>query len=275
MRKILYGTGLLIAYVAVLIFALFPFYYAVVTSFRSGAGLFTSSPWPTQFSLQNYADLLGDVPFWKAMINSFLVASGVVVVSLLLAVTASFALARIQFRGSGALLLTILMVSMFPQIAVLSGMYQILQLLGIFGTISGLGLSYIIFTLPFTVWVLTSFMQQMPVELEDAAYVDGATPLVVIFQVFLPLIAPALVTTGLLAFIGAWNEFLFALTFTVFNEDARTVPVAISLIASGDFELPWGKIMAASIIVTIPLILLVLIFQNRIVSGLTAGAVKG
>jgi trehalose/maltose transport system permease protein len=119
-------------------------------------------------------------------------------------------------------------------------------------------------------------MRQLPVELEEAAYVDGAGPITVIFRIFMPLIAPALVTTGLLAFIGAWNEFLFALTFTVFSPGSRTVPVAIAMIGGvNDYELPWGTIMAASVIVTIPLIVLVLIFQNRIVSGLTAGAVKG
>lgn len=274
-RRRLGNAMLALACALLLIVTIFPFYYAVVTSFRSGPGLFTSSPWPTQFAFDNYLDLFADARFWRSMFNSFAVATMVVVASLLLAVTASFALARIRFRGNSLLLITILLVSMFPQIAVLSGMYQILQILGVFGTIPGLGLSYMLLTLPFTVWVLTSFMKQMPIELEEAAYVDGAPPWAIIFQVFMPLIAPALVTTGLLAFIGAWNEFLFALTFTVFNENARTVPVAISLIAGTDFELPWGKIMAASVIVTLPLIALVLIFQNRIVSGLTAGAVKG
>lgn len=269
-------AALAFCYLLVGFIAIFPFYFAIVTSLRSGAGLFTSSPWPTTWDFSNYQRLLGDFNFWRSMLNSLFVSTLVVAVSLLLAVTASFALGRIQFRGRGLLLIAILMVSMFPQIAVLSGMYQILQALGLFGTIPGLGVSYMIFTLPFTVWVLTSFMRQMPVELEEAAYVDGASPFVVIFRVFMPLIAPALVTTGLLAFIGAWNEFLFALTFTVFNQSARTVPVAIAMISgASEYELPWGTIMAASIIVTLPLIALVLVFQNRIVSGLTAGAVKG
>jgi trehalose/maltose transport system permease protein len=132
-----------------------------------------------------------------------------------------------------------------------------------------------IFTLPFTVWVLTTFMREMPKELEEAAVVDGAGPWVVLTRVFLPLLWPALVTTGLLAFIAAWNEFLFALTFTLTNE-TRTVPVAIALMSGAtQFELPWGNIMAASVIVTVPLVVLVLVFQRKIVSGLTAGAVKG
>jgi trehalose/maltose transport system permease protein len=136
-------------------------------------------------------------------------------------------------------------------------------------------MSYTIFTLPFTVWVLTTFMRELPTEIEEAAIVDGATPWVIITKVFLPLLWPALVTTGLLAFIGAWNEFLFALTFTI-SEDMRTVPVAIALLSGASVqEIPWGPIMAASVIVTVPLIILVLIFQRKIVAGLTAGGVKG
>jgi trehalose/maltose transport system permease protein len=132
-----------------------------------------------------------------------------------------------------------------------------------------------IFPLPFTVWVLTTFMRDLPKELEEAAIMDGATPWEIITKVFMPLMWPALVTTGLLAFVAAWNEFLFALTFTLTN-DERTVPVAIALISgSSQYELPWGNIMAASVMVTIPVVILVMIFQRRIVSGLTAGAVKG
>jgi trehalose/maltose transport system permease protein len=173
------------------------------------------------------------------------------------------------------LLFTVLGVSMFPQIAVLSGMFELIRALGLYNNLLSLVLSYMIFTVPFTVWVLTSFMRELPKELEEAAIVDGATPFVVVTQVFLPLMGPALVTTGLLAFIAAWNEFLFALTFTLSSEQ-RTVPVAIGLISGASaYELPWANIMAASVVVTVPLILLVLIFQRRIVSGLTAGAVKG
>ncbi|MNY31369.1 Trehalose transport system permease protein SugB [compost metagenome] len=164
---------------------------------------------------------------------------------------------------------------MFPQIAVLAGLFELIRWAGIFNTPLALIFSYMIFTLPFTVWVLTTFMRDLPIEIEEAAIVDGATPWVIITQVFMPLMWPALVTTGLLAFIAAWNEFLFALTFTSSNEQ-RTVPVAIALLSGGSqFEIPWGTIMAASVIVTAPLVVLVLIFQRRIISGLTAGGVKG
>jgi trehalose/maltose transport system permease protein len=171
--------------------------------------------------------------------------------------------------------MTILGVSMFPQIAVLAGLFELMRYLNLLNTPWALIISYTIFTLPFTVWVLTTFMRDLPVEIEEAAIVDGATPWVIISKVFLPLMWPAMVTTGLLAFIGAWNEFLFALTFTM-TETQRTTPVAIALLSgASQQEIPWGPIMAASVIVTVPLVILVLVFQRKIVAGLTAGGVKG
>jgi len=203
------------------------------------------------------------------------VAGAVVGLSLLLSVTASYALGRVDFRGRKTLLLTILAVSMFPQVAVLSGMFELVRWLGLYDTLGSLVLSYLILTLPFTTWVLTTFMRELPRELEEAALVDGARPWTIVREVFLPLLWPALATTGLLAFITAWNEFMFAITFTL-SDQRRTVPVAIALISGASrFELPWGRVMAASVIVTVPLVVLVLIFQRRIVAGLTAGAVKG
>lgn len=158
---------------------------------------------------------------------------------------------------------------------VLGGMYTIIRSLGLFNTYLGLILSYNAFSLPFTVWVLTSFVRDLPTELEEAAVVDGASPLQTLFKVLLPVMTPALITTGMLGFINAWNEFLFALTFTS-DDRVRTVPVAIGTFSGGSvYENPFGQIMAASVVVTIPLILMVLFFQKRIVSGLTAGAVKG
>jgi len=181
----------------------------------------------------------------------------------------------VRFRGRGFILMVILGISMFPQIAVLAGLFELVRFFHIFNTIWALIFSYTIFTLPFTVWVLTTFMRDLPVEVEEAAIVDGASSWVIITRVFLPLMWPALVTTGLLGFIGAWNEFLFALTFTSSNT-TRTVPVAIALLSgASEHEIPWGLIMAASVIVTVPLIVLVLIFQRKIISGLTAGGVKG
>lgn len=269
-------TGLFyLAVVVIVVVSVFPFYYAIVTSFKTGTALFEVDYWPTEFNWGNYRDVFSSGQFPRNILNSVFVATLTVALALLLGVTASYALARVRFRGRTLLLLTILGVSMFPQIAVLAGLFELVRFLGIFNTPWALILSYTIFTLPFTVWVLTTFMRDLPIEIEEAAIVDGATPWVIITKVFMPLMWPALVTTGLLAFIGAWNEFLFALTFTSSNT-TRTVPVAIALLSgASSFETPWGLIMAASVIVTVPLIVLVLIFQRKIVAGLTAGGVKG
>jgi len=260
--------------VFVVLISVFPFYYAVVTSFETGTELFQIHYFPPHFSLDNYINALkGNFP--RSIINSTFIAAVTVVLSLFLAVTASYALARVRFRGRGLLLITILAVSMFPQIAVLAGLYELVRFLGLYNTPWAMILSYTIFTLPFTVWVLTTFMRELPIEIEEAAIVDGASPWVIISQVFLPLLWPALVTTGLLAFIAAWNEFLFALTFTI-TENQRTTPVAIATFSGAtQHDTPWGPIMAASVIVTVPLVILVLIFQRKIVAGLTAGGVKG
>ena len=164
---------------------------------------------------------------------------------------------------------------MFPQVAVLTGLYAVIRTLNL-DAIPSMILSYLLFTLPFTTWVMTSFFEGLPTELMQSAQVDGATPFQTFYKILLPLTMPALVTTGLLAFITAWNEYLFALTFTTIEPNARTVPVAIALFTGQvSFQEPFGEIMAAAIVVTIPLLLLVLIFQQRIVAGLTAGAVKG
>ena len=276
MRRGLFANLLLALAVAlVLILALFPFYYAAITSLKSGTALFQVDYLPRHFSLANYKAVMTTGNFPLNVWNSLMISAAVVGLSLLMAVTASYALGRVRFRGRGLLLMTILSVSMFPQIAVLSGLFEAVRAAGIYNTPWALIFTYVIFTLPFTVWVLTTFMRSLPLEIEEAAIMDGATPWVVVTKIFMPLLWPALVTTGLLAFIAAWNEFLFALTF-VLSDSKRTVPVAIALLSgASQHETPWGNIMAASVIVTVPLVALVLIFQKKIVSGLTAGAVKG
>lgn len=276
-QRPLWGSIVLYTLAAiVVIISVYPFLYTIATSFKTGTALFDTSLLPKEPTFRNYVQLFeGRQPFGRHLLNSIMVATVTVAIALLMAITASYALGRIQFKGKAALLLTILAVSMFPQVAVLSGMFELMQAIGLYNRAIGLVVPYTIFTLPFTVWVLTTFMRGLPKELEEAAIMDGCGPLRIIFQVFMPLLWPALVSTGLLAFIGAWNEFLFALTFV--NEDTeRTVPVSISLITGATaYEVPWGSIMAASVIVTVPLVILVLLFQRKIVSGLTAGAVKG
>ena len=259
----------------IVLYTVFPFYWAIVSSLKHGSALFRVEFWPSELFPSNYVNVFREQPFGRNILNSVLVSSGVVALSLLIGVTAAYALGRFEFRGRTTTLFAILGVSMFPQVAVLSGMFELVRWLGLYNTLWSLVLSYLIFTLPFTVWVLTTFMRELPRELEEAAIMDGATRWVILTQVFLPLLAPAMVTAALLAFIAAWNEFLFALTFTLSSEQ-RTVPVAIAFISGGSqYELPWGNLLAASVIVTVPLILLVLVLQRRIVAGLTAGAVKG
>ena len=274
-HRIARRLGLVLACALLGLFLLFPFYYALVSSLRDSADLFQVAYWPDAPTLANYVAVMTEQPFGRNILNSVAVSATVVVLSLSLAVFAAFSLARVRFRGRKLLLYTILGVSMFPQVAVLSGLFEIIRLFGLYNNLLSLIFSYMIFTLPFTVWVLTAFMRALPEEIEEAAIMDGAKPFTIVTRIFLPLMGPALVTTGLLAFIAAWNEFLFALTFTLTNTQ-RTVPVAIALITgASEHELPWGNIMAASVIVTVPLIVLVLIFQRRLVAGLTAGAVKG
>jgi len=274
-KTLIKRTGFWLLVAILLIYAVFPFYYAVITSLKPSSELFQVDYWLNSVDFSNYRAIFSQGSFVQAIINSIIVAVSVVAIALLLGVTAAYALGRVRFRGRTTVMMIVLGVSMFPQVAVLSGLFEVIRTLNLYNSPGGLILSYTIFTLPFTVWVLTTFMRQLPQELEEAAIMDGATPWVTITRVFLPLMWPAMATTGLLAFIAAWNEFLFALTFTLTNEE-RTVPVAIALISGGSqHELPWGPIMAASVTVTVPLVILVMIFQRRIVSGLTAGAVKG
>lgn len=267
------GFYLLVA--AILVYTLFPFYWAAVSSLKTGTDIFRVDFLPLNPAWGNYVSIFQEQPFGRNILNSILVASFTVALSLFLGLTAAYSLARVRFRGRLPLLMAILGVSMFPQVAVLSGMFELVSAFGLYNKLGALVMSYMIFTLPFTTWVLTIFMRDLPKEIEEAALVDGATPWVLIVKIFLPLMGPAMASTGLLAFLVAWNEFLFALTFTLTHE-ARTVPVAIALISGANrYEVPWGNIMAASITVTAPLIALVLVFQRKIVSGLTAGAVKG
>jgi trehalose/maltose transport system permease protein len=261
--------------VVVIVFNLFPFVWALLSSFRPSSQLFSTQLLPTALTLDHYQAVFKDARFVASLINSVIVAGSTVLIALALGSVCAYALGRLPFRFKGAVLYLILTMTMFPTIAVLSGLFVMLKTLDLFNTRQGLILTYLIFTMPFTIWVMTQYFRSLPKELEEAAYVDGASPLKVFWDILLPLTMPGLVSTGLLAFIAAWNEFLFALTFTV-TDTMKTVPVVISQFSgSSSFEQPWGSIMAGSMVVTIPLVILVMIFQYRIVEGLTAGAVKG
>ncbi|HEY5812101.1 MAG TPA: carbohydrate ABC transporter permease [Terrimicrobiaceae bacterium] len=261
--------------VIILVFNLFPFLYALVSSFRPSQELFSTQIVPRSLTLDHYLAVFKDPRFVMSLVNSIIIAGVTVLIALGLGSLCAYALGRLPFRYKGFVLYLVLTMTMFPQIAVLSGLFVMLKTLGLFNTRPGLILTYLIFSMPFTIWVMTQYFRSLPKELEEAAYVDGASPLTVFWEVLLPLTVPGMISTGLLAFIGAWNEFLFALTFTV-TDNMKTVPVVISQFSGvSAYEQPWGSIMAASMVVTIPLIFMVMYFQNRIVAGLTAGAVKG
>jgi trehalose/maltose transport system permease protein len=267
--------------VLAIIFAyiVFPFYWAFRSSITPDGELFVTPVhyWPTQPTFDHYAQVLGDGQFVRSLGNSALVAISTTLLALFIGTVGAYALGRFRFKGRLPVMYLILSMTMFPSIAILGSLFDLVRRFGLYNNLLSLIITYLVFTLPFTVWVLTSFFQSLPKELEEAAYVDGATPWQTLYKVMLPLVAPGMVTTGLLAFISAWNEFLFAVSFLQ-TPDKRTVPLAIFLFATssgGGYEVPWGAIMAGTVIVTIPLIILVLIFQNRIISGLTAGAVKG
>ncbi len=269
------GFWLLVIIIAV--YTLFPFYWALNSSFKTEQDIINPASYlPPHPTLINYQAVFSDDNFVRALGNSALVSSITVLLSLTIGSFAAYALGRLKFRGRTMMLYAVLAMTMFPQISVLSGMFAIVKDFGVFGSPMALLISYPIFTLPFTVWVLTSFFRGLPAEIEQAALVDGATTFQTFYRILLPLTAPALVTTGLLAFIAAWNEYLFALTFTITDPGSYTVPVAIALF-SGKIahQEPIAEVMAAAMVVTFPLLALVLVFQNRIVEGLTAGAVKG
>ncbi len=260
----------------ILIYTLFPFYWAIVSSLSSDTAL-GSTPakyWPDKLDWSHYRYVLDNGDFLRALRNSVIVSFSVVMLALTFGSFAAYALGRMKFRGRTFTLYLILSMTMFPQIAILGSLFQMVRRFDLYDRLPALIITYLTFTLPFTVWVLTNFFRAMPAELEEAALVDGASPLRTFWEILLPLALPGLVTTGLLAFIQAWNEFLFALTFTL--QRARTVQPAIaSFSGNTQYDLPWGNIMAASVLVTIPLVVLVLVFQRKILGGLTAGAVKG
>jgi trehalose/maltose transport system permease protein len=268
-------AGYALGAAALVAVSVFPLLYAIGSSLKTRDALFDPRLWPDAPTLQHYTSLFRDQAFGQNLLNSLIVAGSVVALSLGVALMAAWALARVPLRGRGLMLMAILSASMFPQVAVLAGMFELITALGLYDHLGALVLADLMLTLPFTTWVLVTFMRQLPKELEEAAAMDGIGPLTLVFRIFLPLMWPAVAATGLLAFIAAWNEFLFALSFTLSMEE-RTVPVAIALISSSSkYELPWGALMAASVIVTLPLVALVLVFQRLIVSGLTQGAVKG
>lgn len=269
----------LILVAVIIVYLLFPFYWAIRTSLSPDSEIYATPVqyFPANPTLQNYVNVFTNSVFVRALVNSAIVGVSVTVLSLVIGASAAYALARFKFRGRSFMLYLILSMSLFPTVAVLGALYQMVRTFQMYDTLYALIFTYLIFTLPFTVWVLTSFFQGMPRELEEAAYTDGANPFQTFYKIMLPLAAPGMVTTGLLALIAAWTEFLYAVSFE-FSPNHYTVPLAmfdLTQNVSNAFQVPWGNIMAATVVVTFPLVVLVLVFQRRIIAGMTAGAVKG
>jgi ABC-type glycerol-3-phosphate transport system permease component len=262
------GLALLLAGLVV------PFYWAVIASLTPEARLFGApSLVPRDLVLEHYRALFSQRSFWVPIRNSLIVAGATTLLCVTLGALAAYALARLHFPGRNALLGLVLAVSMFPQISVVSPLYLLLRELRLINTYPGLVLPYLTFAMPLAIWLLVGFFRQLPPELEEAAMVDGATRLQAVRKVVLPVAIPGLAATAILTFLYSWNEFLFALSFTL-GPERHTVPVAIALFR-GRYQVPWGQILAASVVATAPVALIVLGFQRRIVQGLTAGAVKG
>lgn len=267
----------MIFYAFILLFVgliLLPFFWQFLTSIKplSEISAIPAVWFPSRIYVQYYFNVFQKHPFGLYLLNSAIVASTTTVLSIIIGASAAYALARLHFKGKKILLMAILSISMFPTIATLSPLYLILKNMRLLNNYAGLVIPYITFALPLAIWLLTNFFSQLPKGFEEAASIDGCSRIKTFFLIMLPLIKPATFSVALLVFINSWNEYIYALTFMT-NDKMRTVPVGISLFPS-NYELPWGDMAAASVIVTVPLILLVLVFQKKIIAGLTAGGVK-
>jgi multiple sugar transport system permease protein len=254
---------------------MFPFLWMLASSIKPATELFGDkafTPFTSHPTFENYVSVFKNYPFVRYLWNSFVVSSITTIYTVFVASFAAYAIARLDFKGKTFILGLVLSVTMFPQIATISPMYIFLKDLNLTNSYLGLIIPYTTITLPLSIWILVTFFRKIPFDLEEAAKIDGASTMQTYWKVILPLAGPGIFTTAILAFISAWNEFLFALTINT-QDNYKTVPVGIAMF-QGQFTIPWGEIAAATIIVTVPLVILVLIFQRRIVSGLTSGSVK-
>ncbi|HEX2911309.1 MAG TPA: carbohydrate ABC transporter permease [Chloroflexia bacterium] len=275
LRKTTRQWAFVLLVLLIVFFCLSPFAWLLFTSLKQPQNLYKRDPdlLPIPISFENYINVFNGQAFGVNIWNSFLAATGATIACLIIGVFAGYSLGRVQFRGRNFLLGLVLAVSMFPGIAIIAPLYLFFTDLHLTNQLPALWLPYITFNLPLTVWLLAAFFKDLPAELEEAAEVDGATPFRAFWNVIMPLATPGVATAAILIFINAWNEFLFARTFMSTN---KTAPVAIQSFAGlSEFSVPWGDISAGAVIVTVPLVLLVIFFQRRIISGLTSGAIKG
>ena len=260
--------------IALVLASALPLVWMVLASFTPESRLFeTTALWRGPFVTDHYRALFTERDFWTPIRNSLIVASATTALAVTLGGACAYALERMRFRGRYAILAFVLAVSMFPQISLVAPLYMLLREVGLINTYPGLVLPYLTFAMPLTIWLLLGYFRQLPAEIEEAAMMDGASRLRALWEVVVPLAWPGIATTAILTFLYCWNEFLFALSFTL-GPERYTVPVAIALFR-GQYQVPWGQILAAAVVATAPVAVLVMIFQRRIVDGLTGGAVKG
>lgn len=273
-NRIIKRAGFALILFVLALYCLGPFLWQVVSSLKPAVDITALPPLlPASPTSSNYFAVFEARPFARIILNSLVVASASTLLSLAVGSLAAFALSKLGLRHGAIILGFVLSVSIFPPISTVSPLFLIIKALGLRDTLWALIITYTTFTLPLTIWVLTNFFSKIPDEIYLSARVDGCTRFQIFHKIFLPLAAPGIFATAILVFIFSWNEFLFALTFTS-TVASRTIPVAIALFP-GVHEQPWGEIAAASVVVTLPLVILVLLFQKRITEGLTMGALKG
>jgi multiple sugar transport system permease protein len=270
-EKVLWAIAILL----VLLYAIVPVLWMISLSLRPGEDLLDGTFFPENISFDNYDTIFSTNTFNAALVNSIGIAAIATLISIVLAAMTAYATARLNFAGKAVILSGALAVAMFPPISIVGSLFEMWRALGLYDTWPGLIIPYMTFTLPLAIYTLSAFFREIPWELEQAAAVDGATPFQAFTKVIVPLAAPGVFTAAILVFIFAWNDFIFANTLTS-TDNARTVPAALAFFTGqSQFDQPIGAISAAAVVVTIPIVIMVLIFQRRIVAGLTAGAVKG
>jgi multiple sugar transport system permease protein len=270
-RKVLWTVAIL----GVLVYALIPVIWIISLSLKTPETIGDGRFLPSEWTLHNYSDVFSTGFFTSALRNSIGIALIATLIALAFASMAAYAITRLDFPGKTAILAGALAISMFPAISIVGGLFNVWRQIGLFDTWLGLILPYLSFSLPLSIYILSAFFREIPWDLEKAAQMDGATPMQAFRRVILPLAMPGVFTAGILTFIGAWNDFLFANVLTS-TDASRTAPVALAFFrGASQFTDPSGAIAAGAVVVTVPILIMVLIFQRRIVSGLTAGAVKG
>ncbi|MBA2445133.1 MAG: carbohydrate ABC transporter permease [Nocardioidaceae bacterium] len=271
------GVGIWVGFVAILVWCLLPVVWILSLSLKPVSETAAGSPQflPKTWTMQNYKDILADGDFTRALINSFGISLIATLLSVIFATLAAYAIARLDFKGKRLVLSIALAIAMFPVVALVGPLFDLWRTVHLFNTWPGLIIPYMSFTLPLAIWTLSAFFREIPWELEQAAQVDGASPWQAFRKVIVPLAAPGVFTAAILTFFFAWNEFVLAISLTS-TTASRTVPAQLSFFVGPDpFNPPFSQLATASVVVTIPVIIIVLLFQRKIVAGLTSGAVKG